>query len=80
MFWASISCNHCIRLYAVLISSCFMFKMLYTHAGVPDGESEEVIDGVILHNDPNGIQASWGAVDPESGVRTYMVAVGTQPG
>ena len=54
--------------------------MLYVHGGVLAGESEELIDGVILHNDPAGIQASWAAVDLESDVKQYMVAIGTQPG
>ena len=54
--------------------------MLYVHAGVLTSESEEVIDGVVLHNDPTGILASWKAIDPESGVKQYVVAVGTGPG
>ena len=54
--------------------------MLYVHAGVLGGESEEVIDGFVLHNDPERILASWSAIDPESQILGYKVAVGTSPG
>jgi hypothetical protein len=54
--------------------------MLYVHAGVLPGESEEVIDGVVLHNDPKGIVASWAGLDTESGIMKYQVAMGTSEG
>ena len=54
--------------------------MNIVHAGVLSGQSEEVIDGVVLHNDPDGILGSWKATDAESGIMRYMVAVGTSEG
>ena len=54
--------------------------MTYVHAGVLNGESEELIDGYVLHNDPDGIKASWGATDLQSGIVEYLVAIGTSIG
>ena len=54
--------------------------MLLVHAGVLSAESEEVIDGYVLHNDPEGVLASWSGMDPESGIMEYRVAIGTTPG
>ena len=46
-----------------------------------DGSEEELDDlGRIVHSDQNGIEASWYGSDPESGVDTYLVAVGTSIG
>lgn len=44
------------------------------------GQSEEVIEGFIMHNDQNGISASWKGQDPESKIADYMVAIGTTAG
>ncbi|XP_078664148.1 uncharacterized protein LOC144907219 [Branchiostoma floridae x Branchiostoma belcheri] len=54
--------------------------MLYVLVGVLDGGSEEEIDGYVWQADPEGIQASWLAVDGESGIQDYWVSVGTSPG
>ena len=54
--------------------------MLFVHAGVFIGEGEELIDGYVIHNDENGIQASWGAMDAQSGITGYYVGIGTEPG
>ncbi|KAI8485717.1 hypothetical protein Bbelb_365510, partial [Branchiostoma belcheri] len=54
--------------------------MLYVLVGVLDGGSEEEIDGYVWQADPGGIQASWLAVDGESGIQDYWVSVGTSPG
>ena len=54
--------------------------MSLVRAGVLSGQSEELIDGYVIWNDQDGIQASWSGLDPESGVAQYAVAVGTQPG
>ena len=35
---------------------------------------------MIVHNDENGIQASWGTVDGESDIRKYYVGIGTAEG
>ena len=32
---------------------------------------------MIVHNDENGIQASWGTVDGESDISEYCVGIGT---
>ena len=54
--------------------------MMFVHAGVLLGESEELVDGYVIHNDENGIQASWGGRDAESGVKQYYVGIGTAQG
>ena len=54
--------------------------MIFVHAGVLLGESEELVDGYVIHNDENGIQASWAGRDVESGVKEYYVGVGTAQG
>ena len=54
--------------------------MMWVHAGVLAGTSEEVIDGYVIHNDEHGISASWKGLDPESGIRDYIVTIGTSPG
>ena len=54
--------------------------MLFVHAGVLLGESEELVDGYVVHNDENGIQASWGAMDGESDISEYFVGIGTAEG
>ena len=35
---------------------------------------------MIVHNDENGIQASWGTVDGESDISEYYVGIGTAEG
>ena len=54
--------------------------MLFVHAGVLLGESEELVDGYVVYNDENGIQASWGAMDGESDISEYFVGIGTAKG
>ncbi|CAH1250560.1 FAT1 [Branchiostoma lanceolatum] len=54
--------------------------MQYIRVGVLDGSAEEKIDGYVRQADPNGIQASWLAVDGESGIQDYWVSVGTSAG
>ena len=56
------------------------FQMTYARAGVLAGQSEELIGGYVVWNDPEGIQASWTGSDPESEVEKYFVAVGTSQG
>ena len=54
--------------------------MMYVRAGVGGDDSEEVIDGFVQHNDGNGLQVSWQAVDHQSGIVDYLVSIGTAPG
>ena len=54
--------------------------MRFVHAGVLSGASEELQDGYVMHNDETGIQASWGAIDVESGIMEYYVGIGTAIG
>ena len=54
--------------------------MIFVHAGVLSGESEELLDGYVIHNDENGIIASWSASDVESGIGEYLVGIGTKKG
>ena len=51
--------------------------MQYVHGGNIDGEAEEVINGYIYQNSRTTIQASWLAIDGQSGIKSYLVAVGT---
>ncbi|KAK3788402.1 hypothetical protein RRG08_044436, partial [Elysia crispata] len=48
--------------------------------GAFSSESEEVISGYVEQSDLTGIKASWSAIDGESGVQYYEVAVGTSSG
>ena len=54
--------------------------MNYVRAGAIDGEREVKQGGFVVHNEPDGIWASWLATDHQSGIDTYMVAMGTSPG
>ena len=54
--------------------------MLYVHAGVVSGESEEVVDGFVWQNNQEAIQGSWKAMDSESGILEYRVSIGTSEG
>ena len=47
--------------------------------GVVSGEVEEEHDGYVWQADKTGIQAAWLAIDGESGIKAYWVAVGTAP-
>ena len=53
--------------------------MLFVRAGSVDGDHEEVLNGYVYQSDRSGILASWRGVDPESHVKSYWVAVGSQP-
>ncbi|XP_048258679.1 uncharacterized protein LOC124137747 [Haliotis rufescens] len=55
-------------------------KMKWVYAGILSGNVEEVIDGYIVQSDPRGIKATWFATDIQSGIKSYMVAVGTSRG
>ena len=54
--------------------------MAFVHAGVLSRASEELLDGYVIHNDENGIMASWSATDVESGIGEYLVGIGTRKG
>ena len=41
---------------------------------------EEKVDGYVWQAGTKGIKAAWLAIDPESGIIGYEVAVGTTPG
>ncbi|XP_070573744.1 uncharacterized protein [Ptychodera flava] len=43
-------------------------------------EDEELIDGYVMQTDTEGIRAFWEAVDFESGIFAYWIAVGTSSG
>ncbi|XP_022102001.1 uncharacterized protein LOC110985344 [Acanthaster planci] len=53
--------------------------MRYVRGGNLDGEIEEVIYGYLYQNSHSTIQASWLAVDGQSGIKSYWVAIGTAP-
>ena len=54
--------------------------MVYVHAGVIDGETEELENGFVIHTENEGIWISWLGVDHESQIDNYYVAVGTSEG
>ena len=54
--------------------------MTFVHAGVLLGDAEELVNDYVVHNDEYGIAASWGAVDSESDISEYYVAIGTAEG
>ena len=53
--------------------------MIYVRAGSVDGDHEEILNGYVYQSDRSGILASWRGVDPESQVKSYWIAVGSQP-
>ena len=53
--------------------------MAYVRAGILNGQPEEKFHGFVYQNDPSGIQASWLGIDGQSSIKSYFVAVGTQP-
>ena len=55
-------------------------QMLYVHAGVLTDVTEEVVNGFVYQNNPEGILGSWKAIDLESGIIEYRVSVGTAEG
>lgn len=44
------------------------------------GDREERVNGFVWQADTSGIKAAWEAVDPQSGIKEYLVAVGTRKG
>ena len=54
--------------------------MQWIRAGTLSGDVEDVVDGYVWQADRNGIQASWLAMDPQSNIINYQVAVGTTSG
>ena len=53
---------------------------MYVHGGVLGGQSEQLIEDHVIHNDPTSLPASWKGRDSESGIMEYLVAIGTGPG
>ncbi|WAR20843.1 hypothetical protein MAR_014817 [Mya arenaria] len=48
------------------------------HIGLPKDDEELDDDGKnVVHSDQNGIRASWNGRDAQSGIVTYLVAIGT---
>ena len=54
-------------------------QMIFVRAGSVDGDHEEVLNGYVYQSDRSGILASWRGVDSESQVKSYWIAVGSQP-
>ncbi|XP_046574117.1 uncharacterized protein LOC124282192 [Haliotis rubra] len=55
-------------------------QMEWVYVGIFSGSEEELIDGYVIQSDPSAIKATWFATDSESGIKSYMVAVGTTNG
>ncbi|XP_070573609.1 uncharacterized protein [Ptychodera flava] len=51
--------------------------MLRIVLGMLSRGDEELFDGFVLETDTEGIKAYWKAIDFESGIDTYFVAIGT---
>ncbi|XP_064646203.1 uncharacterized protein LOC135499389 [Lineus longissimus] len=54
--------------------------MQFVHVGVFSGFTEEVVDEHCWQARTDSIIGSWKAIDGQSGIEKYMVAVGTSPG
>ncbi|KAK3101936.1 hypothetical protein FSP39_007496 [Pinctada imbricata] len=52
----------------------------WLRVGTLSGETEDKRDGYVYQAGRSGIEASWLALDPQSKVSDYKVAVGTSPG
>ncbi|KAK3589126.1 hypothetical protein CHS0354_017092 [Potamilus streckersoni] len=50
------------------------------HIGRPIDEEELDESGYVLHASQSSITVSWRAFDPESGIKTVLLAIGTIPG
>lgn len=44
------------------------------------GDREEKINGYVWQADTSGIKAAWDTDDPQSGIKEYLVSVGTKKG
>ncbi|XP_046562951.1 uncharacterized protein LOC124271844 [Haliotis rubra] len=55
-------------------------RMKWVDVGTLSGSEEELTDGYVIQSDTTGIKATWSAKDSESGIKSYMVAVGTTKG
>lgn len=77
MFMANVLSIVMMTLWHILL---LCLQMSFVHAGTLLGESEELIDGYVIENDENGIQASRGAENGESDISEYFVGIGTSEG
>lgn len=48
------------------------------HIGLMKDEEELDENGNVLHDDQNGIRVSWSGRDSESGIKNYLIAIGTE--
>ncbi|XP_071123199.1 uncharacterized protein [Mytilus edulis] len=55
-------------------------KIHWLRVGELVGDREERVNGFVWQADTSGIKAAWEAVDPQSGIKEYLVAVGTRKG
>ncbi|XP_048258717.1 uncharacterized protein LOC124137708 isoform X1 [Haliotis rufescens] len=55
-------------------------QMKWVYVGIFSGNKEELIDGYVTQSDPSSIKATWFAMDSESAIKSYMVAIGTTQG
>ena len=52
--------------------------MFQVHIGLWDEEEDINEKGQVLHDDQKSIRVSWRGRDPESGIKSYFVAIGVQ--
>ncbi|CAG2187681.1 unnamed protein product [Mytilus edulis] len=52
----------------------------WLRVGALAGVNEDKFDGYVWQADTSGIKAAWLAVDPQSGIKEYMVSIGSHKG
>lgn len=52
----------------------------WLRVGALAGINEDKFDGYVWQADTSGIKAAWLAVDPQSGIKEYMVSIGSHKG
>lgn len=64
----------------MISTSTQSFQIHWLRVGEIAGNSEDKFDGYVWQADTSGIKAAWFAVDPQSGIKGYMISVGSHKG
>lgn len=54
--------------------------MMYVRAGVRGFSAERKKNGFVVSSKPDSLEAAWAGEDDETGIRNFLVSIGTQPG
>ncbi|CAG2247498.1 unnamed protein product [Mytilus edulis] len=52
----------------------------WLHVNTLSDDVEQIVYGYVWQADTNGIKAAWRAIDHQSGIKNYKIAVGSSPG